>query len=241
MTEHPVPAADDSPPLPHGQASVADHAAPQFGLLDVVEAFTAMRHEWRAQARESRQFTDSMRTSTDLLVQIESTLDQKLATITDDGSLKRMISTVIELDISLQRAVDATAAIAAPEVNSELIEQLRQSYNKSGFFNRWFSRAFYRKVIATIESGSKPKPDATAEGIRLVLERLRRMMDEQSLVRVETTGKPFDAETMTAIASVVSAEYAVGLVAEEITPAYFYRNKLVRYAEVRVSVAASGQ
>lgn len=240
MIEPTLPGDDTALSLTHSQAAVAN-ATPQFGLLDVIEAFTAMRHEWRTQAKESREFTDSMRNSVDLLLRIESTIDQKLATVTDDGSLKRMISTVIELDISLQRAVDATSDNPALEARGEMIEQIRRSYKQSGLFNRWVGRAFYNTLIETIESGQNNKPDATAEGIRLVLVRLRRMMEEQNLARVEMIGQPFDAETMTAISTVLSAKFAAGVVAEEITPAYFYQKKLVRFAEVRVAMAENGQ
>jgi molecular chaperone GrpE len=36
------------PPLPR------DADPPQFGAVDIVEAFTALRHEWRGQTKESR-------------------------------------------------------------------------------------------------------------------------------------------------------------------------------------------
>ena len=41
-------------------AVATEPEAPQFGLLEVIEAFTAMRHEFRTQSREQRPLADSI-------------------------------------------------------------------------------------------------------------------------------------------------------------------------------------
>jgi molecular chaperone GrpE len=224
-----------------GQRDVQDQLAgqsqPQFGLLEVIEAFTAMRHEWRTQTKENRQLTDSVQATAELLRQMESTLDQKLGATTNDQGLQKLIGLVIDLDISLQRAVTATAnnTINTQEQPTALANSIRQSYQKTGFFSRWFSRKFFQNVIETIENATQPTPDPANEGIRLVLVRLRRMMAEQGLRRVETLGEIFDAETMNAISTLSSDQYDEGCVAEEISPAYFFHGRLIRFAEVRVA------
>ena len=102
---------------------------------------------------------------------------------------------------------------------------------------RWFGKRFFNNVIQTIQATSQPKPDSTAEGIQILLVRLRRMMADKGVQRTETTGQPFDAETMKAISTVASETVPVGSVAEEISPAYFYQGRLIRYAEVKVAQA----
>jgi len=208
---------------------------PQFGLLDVVEAFTAMRHEWRTQSKQNRDLAQSMQASTELLTRIESTLDQKLSATTGDGDLQRLISLVIDLDISLTRAVEATSDSAGTTEQTELLANVRGSYEQSGFFSRLFSRKIYQRIIAAIQNESHCEPNSTVEGVRLVLNRLRRMMSEQNLTRVETVGQTFDGETMKAISAMESNQDDSGVVVEEITPAYFYNGQLVRVAEVRVA------
>lgn len=208
---------------------------PQFGLLDVVEAFTAMRHEWRTQSKQNRDLAQSMQASTELLTRIESTLDQKLSATTGDGDLQNFISLVIDLDISLTRAVEATSDSVGKTEQTELLARVRGSYEQSGFFSRLLSRKIYQRIIDAIQNESRCEPNSTVEGVRLVLNRLRRMMSEQNLTRVETVGQTFDGETMKAISAIESSQHDPGVVVSEITPAYFYNGQLVRVAEVRVA------
>ena len=58
-----APAADDS--NDHLVDSPDDlDDIPEFGLVDVIEAFTAMRHEWRGQTREGRELAAAVAAST---------------------------------------------------------------------------------------------------------------------------------------------------------------------------------
>jgi molecular chaperone GrpE (heat shock protein) len=214
--------------------SAAVNDPPQFGLLDVVEAFTAMRHEWRNQSKENRELAQSMQASADLLNRIDSTLDQKLIATTANGGLQKLIGLVIDLDISLTRAVDASSNSAKSTRQTGILAAVESSYEQLGFFSRTFSRKFYKSVVNAIQNESV-EPDPTVEGVRLVHSRLRRMIAEQDLARVETVGKTFDGETMKAISTVESDQHSLGIVAHEITPAYYYRGQLVRVAEVRVA------
>lgn len=211
------------------------NAEPQFGLLDVVEAFTAMRHEWRTQSKQNRDLAQSMQASAELLTRIESTLDQKLSATTGNGDLRKFISLVIDLDISLTRAVEATSESVVETNKTELLASIRRTYEKSGFFSRMFSSKLYQQIVDEIQNESHAKPNSTVEGVRLVLNRLRRTMSEQNLTRVETVGTTFDGETMKAISAIESSQADSGVVVQEIAPAYFYNGQLVRVAEVRVA------
>ena len=221
-------------PQPKTEAYGAD-AEPQFGLLNVVEAFTAMRHEWRTQAKQNRELAQSMQASMDLLARIESTLDQKLSAATSDGDLRKFISLVIDLDLSLTRAVEATSESVIETEKAERVLNVRRLYEQSGFFSRMFSRKIYQQIVDAIQNESRGEPNSTIEGVRLVHNRLRRMMSEQNLIRVETIGSAFDGETMKAISAIESDNAESGVVVQEIAPAYLYNGQIVRVAEVRVA------
>jgi len=208
---------------------------PQFGLLDMVEAFTAMRHEWRTQSKQNRDLAQSIQAITKLLTRVESTIDQKFLASSNDGGLQKLISLVIDLDISLTRAVEATSQHASKTQQAELLASVRRSHEQAGFFSRLVNRRFYHQIILAIQNQSPGDPDPSIEGVRLVLHRLRRMMSDQDLTRVETVGKEFDGETMKAISAIESNQQESGNVVQEITPAYFYKGRLVRVAEVRVA------
>ena len=220
-------------------AVATEPEAPQFGLLEVIEAFTAMRHEFRTQSREQRPLADSITAAADSLHRIESTLDQKLDAATGETDSQSLLEIIIDLDISLQRAVDATANRAAESESqqTELVDSVRRLFDQSGWMGRWFGKRFFNNVIQTIQANNQPETDSTAEGIQILLVRLRRMMADKGVQRTETTGQPFDAETMKAISTVASETVSAGSVAEEISPAYFYQGRLIRFAEVKVAQA----
>ena len=220
-------------------AVATEPEAPQFGLLEVIEAFTAMRHEFRTQSREHRPLADSITAAADSLHRIESTLDQKLDAATGETDSQSLLEIIIDLDISLQRAADATAnrIVESGNQQTELVDSVRRLFDQSGLMGRWFGKRFFNNVIQTIQANNQPKTDSTAEGIQMLLVRLRRMMADKGVQRTETTGQPFDAETMKAISTVASETAAAGSVAEEISPAYFYQGRLIRFAEVKVAQA----
>ena len=208
---------------------------PQFGLLDMVEAFTAMRHQWRTQSKQNRDLVQSIQDSTALLTRIDSTLDQKLSATTGDSEVRKLVSLVIDLDISLTRAVDATSESMLETKKTQRLLNVRRSYEQSGFFSRMLGRKVYQRIVDALQSESHEESDSTIEGLRLLHSRLRRMMSEQNLTRVETVGKVFDGETMKAISAIESDRADSGFVVQEISPAYFYNGQLVRVAEVRVA------
>ena len=220
-------------------AALTEPATPQFGLLEVIEAFTAMRHEFRTQSREHRPLANSITVAADSLRRIESTLDQKLDAAAGGTDSQSLLEIIIDLDISLQRAVSATAnrIIESESQQTELANSVRRLFDQSGLMGRWFANRFFNNVIQTIQASNKPKPDSTDDGIRMLLVRLRRMMAEKGVQRIETMGQPFDAETMEAISTVASDNVSAGSVAEEISPAYYYQGRLVRFAEVKVAKA----
>ena len=231
----PSPDAADS----RVDAVATEPEAPQFGLLEVIEAFTAMRHEFRTQSREQRPLTDSITAAADSLHRIETTLDQKLDAVAGETDSQSLLEIIIDLDISLQRAVDATAnrIVESGSQQTQLVDSVRRLFDQSGWMGRWFGKRFFDNVVQTIQATNQPKPDSTAEGIQMLLVRLRRMMADKGVQRTETTGQPFDAETMKAISTVVSETAPAGSVAEEISPAYFYQGRLIRFAEVKVAQA----
>ena len=100
---------------------------------------------------------------------------------------------------------------------------------------RWFARPLLTLLAYHRPAREPVKDDPALEGLNMVLARLRRMMREQSIERLDVQGEPFDAETMHAIGSVAATDCPSGHVAEQMTPAYRWRGKLLRFADVRVA------
>lgn len=225
-------------PLP-GDDDAAAEEVPQFGAVDIVEAFTAMRHEWRGQTKETRALAEQLQ---EAVASIQSLEAQREAAWADKRSpsppeARQLVSLIVETDHQLSRAV---AAIAQWEVNRNLREEAvqqaieRQIAALSGIA-RWFSRPLLT-LLAGQRSARGPAEEAPAvAGLNMVLARLRRLMHEQNIERLDVQGQAFDAETMHAIGTVASTTCPPGYVAEQLSPAYRWQGQLLRFADVRIA------
>lgn len=213
-----------------------DPSPPEFGILDVVEAFTAMRHEYRVQAKEGRELTGQLHASTDEIRQLEFSLKKLVACHSTDETHK-FVRLLTELDTQLTRAVDATIKTEAARRQQQLdhlmgLRKVAESMGK-------IARRFARPLIQQIESSSEPlagETSSVAEGFSLMLTRLRQMLQENEIERIDTLGLPFDAELMNSIGTVESADIPPGHVAQQLSPGYRWRGNLLRFADVRISV-----
>ncbi|WP_459557390.1 nucleotide exchange factor GrpE [Lacunimicrobium album] len=220
------------------------NSVPQFGALDIVEAFTAMRHEWRGQTKESRLLTEKIDQAVTNIQALESKL---LASISeaksgsrdsDESSKARaLVMRVIETDQQLSRAIsgidqwEATRQVQA-EADRKSVALFFESMN---WLARWFARPFLNAVILQFSSQEKAAKNPAVEGLNLVLARLRRTMQEQGIERLDTLGQPFDANAMHAIGTLTETSYPAGHVAEQISPAYYWQGKILRFADVRIA------
>jgi len=212
---------------------------PEFGLTDVIEAFTAMRHEWRGQAREGRELSSAVIASVERIQQLENRLTAQLAIATSDEIISNLVNLIVDIDSHLSRAVDACVKYDAVRIRQpvEPAAAIRDAFEKQNFLARWFSRPFLQRALEILDTNASQKSPANPamEGLQLVVSRLRRMMADRDIKRVDVTGKPFDAEIMNAVSVVEFGQYPPGHVVEELSPAYRWRGQLLRCADVRVS------
>ncbi len=212
---------------------------PEFGLVDVVEAFTAMRHEYRLQTRESRELATSLQAAATHLGELESQLTRQLSVLSQDDVGRSLALVIAEIDIHLTRAASATAHLGTTRHSHgpDTLATVQQAYDQLNFVSRWFCRKFHESTRQALQADTKARRQekTSAEGIAMVASRLRRMMAEHQIERVGVDGAPFDAECMHAIEAIMSNSQPSGHVIQELAPAYYWRGQLLRYAEVRVA------
>jgi len=75
--------------------------------------------------------------------------------------------------------------------------------------------------------------EAMKEGVSLVFNKLRSVMQHKGLRRMESIGQDFDPELHEAITEIPAPEM-VGKVIDEIEPGYYLNDKLIRHAKVVV-------
>ncbi len=217
---------------------------PQFGALDIVEAFTAMRHEWRGQTKESLALADQIQAAVTSIQSLESKLLESVENTRPAGNdsgdrdqAKPLVQIIIDTDHQLSRAITAitqweTNRRLQAEADAKAVERYFAGMNGMA---RWLARP-----LMTFVTEQRAAPDASAEnpaikGLDLVLARLRRTMNEHEIQRLDTEGQAFDAETMHAIGSVATTDCPSGHVAEQLSPAYRWQGRLLRFADVRLA------
>lgn len=222
------------PTAPPNEAS--DQSPPQFGLLDIIEAFTAMRHEYRGQAKDGRELAQQVLTSTDQIRQMELSLKSLVACHSTDEAHK-FVRLLTELDTQLTRAVDAA-------IRTETVRQQQQRDQQTALQNiaksmgpvaRWFAGPLLKKIEPATDAVAHDV-SSVAEGLSMLLARLRQMLHENEIQRLDTQGLPFDAEVMNSIGTIESKDVPTGHVAQQLAPGYRWRGNLLRVADVRICV-----
>lgn len=216
---------------------------PQFGLADVVEAFTAMRHEWRGQSRDNRQLAEELQAAVQQIELLQETFAAPPsipAAAADDTLAAKLVEALVEIDWHLSRAAEAALAFGGrQEQPPSLHAVITKAYESQGGFFRWLSRRYHQALLAAAdkllaeERGTASNP--TAEGLQLVVSRVRRLLQDRQIERLDTVGKPFNAQQMNAVEAVDSDLQPSGHVIEQLSPAYLWQGRLIRYAEVRIA------
>jgi molecular chaperone GrpE len=223
------------------EARLPDDAPPEFGLVDVIEAFTAMRHEWREQIRESRAAGESVQAAASTIQSLEEKLLAHVAQAAEDTTeeSKKLAELIADLDHQLARSVEAavqseTNRRRCAQSDVQAAERFFQAMNPLA---RWFARPLMTFIVQRGQAGASAADNPAIEGLNLLLARFRRLIRERHIERLETLGEAFDATTMNAIGTVETDAWPPGRVAEQLSPCYRWRGRLLRFADVRVSAA----
>lgn len=220
------------------ESSSPSEEVPRFGLIDIVEAFTAMRHEWRGQTKESRALAESLQVAVASIEAMKEDLSARIVPLSD-GEARQHAETLTLLDHQLTRAIAAIRQTEVRRKRQELFsaEAIEQYYRVMNPAARWFARGLFRFVMQQHDSRQEQDSDEAPaiEGLKLILARLHHAMKEQQIERIETMGQPFDPKTMNAIEGVESQEFPPGHVTEVVFPGYRWRGQILRFADVRVA------
>jgi molecular chaperone GrpE len=232
--------ANDAPPIDE---------APGLEIAAIVQNFTALRQEVNLQTKASRAQLEQNTQTQGLLQQALEAIKRQPAD--DDASndlLRPLLKTLIDAHDSLslarrevQRLLDKTPLTGAPPATAASID-LRLPY-----WTRWFGldrtinkqlAKHQRRAAAAVPD---PAPrfrqmlDALLAGYDMSLQRIERALQQQGLESIPCIGAPFDPETME-VAEVVREEGRAGTeVIDVLRPGYRWRDRLFRYAQVRVA------
>lgn len=232
---------------------------PQFGLIDVIEAFTAMRHEFRMQSSEDRKLAEQLAGTSEEIQRLEHRLQQSIEQIqqdqtaarksdtsSDQPQLRQLCETLAEIDFHLSRTVRVAIGTLESEESSEdqqrWIEQVEQQIDaqlaRTSRWRRWLLGAWPRQLKQSLQPPQRPSssPATTSiSALQMLQQRVARLIRETGIERIDVAGQRFDNTLMNAVESVASSDVPKGHVATQLCPAYRWRDTIVRYAEVNVS------
>jgi molecular chaperone GrpE len=80
--------------------------------------------------------------------------------------------------------------------------------------------------------------DSVREGLKLVLDKFTKTLDEQGIKKIEAKGQEFDVEYHEALMQQPSNEFPPNTVLEEVDPGYIYKDKVIKHSKVIVSKEA---
>jgi molecular chaperone GrpE len=223
-------------------APLAEKPAPEtVGLGDLVEAFTALRHELKLQTKSARGLQEQTAAAADAIQAALAALSREssAAEPTAERAVRPLLETLADLDEALRRgarAVDAARRNVGETLAEELETVLDEEFDRLPAWRRWAAYPWRDRAVAAcrLQAGQARADsfDALAEGFALIQARLDRALREHDLQRIPCIGRRVDPNAMTVVAVVDDPSREPGEVVEEVRPGYRWNGVVIRYAEV---------
>ncbi|MGM0488803.1 MAG: nucleotide exchange factor GrpE, partial [Planctomycetota bacterium] len=248
-TEDEVEAVDgEASTAPDHEGSTPDTAnapapkLPEAGLLQMVEAFSAMRHEIKLYTKGTRNLEGAVERSLEQLEAASRTfksVQSKEQEAVDYAALP-MVEALIELHESFLRAGPVLKAAheqltrAAP---ARLCQQLDEQLDSQPWWRRWMVRRWHERMrymvhMAQVQTAERELA-VFMEGFQMIQSRLARALAGSNIQRVDETGVPTDPTRMTVVELLTDSHLPPETVVEVVRPGYLWGSRVVRYAEVR--------
>jgi molecular chaperone GrpE len=230
-----LPASEASPPR-------------EFGLINLVEEFTALRQELKLQTKSSRALQEQ---SEALLSGLRQAIEQfRSVTSGEEQAVwdagRPLAEGLASLDEALERGrlelekAQRRFVDESPQAMETVLDELLK---RQSWFRRRLFRGYHGQVLETLRSKNwavrKSWFESLLEGYGLVQSRLRRVMQAEAVERIACLGREVDPERMIVIEVVDDPSQHPHTVVEELRRGYTWRGRVVRYAEVRATSAYS--
>jgi len=213
----------------------------EFGIIDLVEEFTALRHELKLQTKSGRGLIDQTETTVSALRQaIEQfrSVEAKEAQAAWTAG-KALAEALADLDEALargQREIERARRLIADEAVRGLEAALNDLHRRRSWIGRRFLRSYHQEVIETVQRESLTRRElfeSFLEGYGVIQNRLRRVLAAEQVKHIPCEGNPVDPELMTVIEVVDEPRDRPGTVVKELRRGYTWRGRVIRYAEVQ--------
>jgi molecular chaperone GrpE len=225
------------------------NGAREFGIIDLVEEFTALRHELKLQTKSGRSLIDQTDAT---VVALRQAVDRIRAVDVKEaqtawGAGKALAEALADLDEALLRG-EREIERARRQIASESLERLESNletlFRRRSWIKRRILRSYHHEVIEALRSDGPARDqlfDSFLEGYGLISKRLRRVLASEQIAHIPCEGKLVDPELMIVIEVVDEPRDRPGTVVTELRRGYTWKGRLIRCAEVQAVRGAATQ
>jgi len=229
----------------HGFGADSDreqNAPPQdFGIIDLVEEFTALRQELKLQTKSGRSLVEQTETTVSALRQAVEQFRAVEPKVSQDAwtAGKTLAEALADLDEALDRGhreIDRARSRIASEPIRALEAALTDLFRRRSWIRRRLLRYYHRDVLDVVGRAGLARDDlfdSLLEGYGLIQKRLRRVMTAEQIERIPCEGAPVNPDLMNVIDVVDDPQYRPGTVVKELRRGYTWKGRVIRFAEVQ--------
>jgi len=224
--------------MPEAKAEPRD-----VGFFQLIEEFTALRHELKLQTRSSRNLQEQGEA---LLGALQQAIDQFRAVAPKEAEAARAAAqplalALADLDEALDRGrlgLEKGIRRLAEESGKDLHPALDAAFARLSWLRRLLLKSYHeeiREIVRRHDEAGRELAGTLLEGYGLIQARLRRALSAEQIEAIECLDQPVDPELMTVVAIAEDSGRPPGVVVAEIRRGYTWQGRLLRYAEVRAS------
>jgi molecular chaperone GrpE len=223
-----------------GAESESDTAR-EFGIIDLIEEFTSLRHELKLQTKSNRGLSEQTDTT---LAALKQAIEQFRSVEPKEAQAawatgKALALGLADLDEALgrgQREIERARHQIAELSPAALEAALNQLHRSRSWIRRRLMRKYHNEVIEIVQRDGVTRHElfeSFLEGYGLIQKRLARVMASEQVQPIPCEGMPVDPELMTVLEVVDLPDHRPGTVVKELRRGYTWRGRLIRYAEVQ--------
>jgi len=222
----------------------AERNQPAVGLYELVQQFTALRHEVKLQTKAARKLQEQTDAATTELRETARQWGEREADRGQDRAIARPLAeSLIEVDEALKRGRDALESARRRIIDTSAGElaELRQRLDTLFAAQPWWRRRLCRRWHEAVADLYFPRAiesqqealASLAQGYELIQKRVARAFVEHQIERMQCVGAPADPNRMSIVDVIDDPYRPPGQVVEELRPGYLWSGKVLRFAEVR--------
>jgi len=223
------------------QEAQRDEGRP-FGLVDLVEEFTALRHELKLQTKSARGLQEQAESLLPPLRQaiehFRSVAPQEEQAAWSAGKpLALGLATLDEALDRCRREIDKARIVALEQTPRKLGQALDRLHASRHWYRRWRLRWYHRQVKELVEREAQGINldwfESLLEGFDVIQNRVRKALKSEAIEPIACVGQPVDPDRMIVVEVTDAPDWPPGTVIEELRRGYTWRGRILRLAEVR--------